>query len=339
MAFTNLLGFRGWESGAIPNEDTYTGGSSGIYSADPRTGVYAIVLGDAVAYYRVPALTSTPNNIGIAVAWKASSNCWNKDNAFRVELHLTSSEIIDIRWEAANQFFDAYVDGVKVADGAVAGPTYDVWVGVQIYVLVADSGTIKTRIDGVDDIDYSGDTLPAGATAEIEYIYLYNSGGGIGTQLAYYDDFAWGTATDLPGDVRIGTALMPNADTAVDDFTASAGDSWSCVDETGPNDDTDYIYSDVNGHETELDLQNFDATNKTPIGVNVFAHARQLAGEGQQLKVGVDSGGTDDTGTKNLSTSWAQFVHFLEDNPDDSLPWEDADLDALKVRVEAVISV
>jgi hypothetical protein len=132
---------------------------------------------------------------------------------------------------------------------------------------------------------------------------------------------------------------MPTADTAVDDFTASAGDSFECVNEKPANDDTDYIYSDTNGHETELDLADFDATNKTPIGVNVFCHARQLAGEGQQLKVGVDSGGTDDTGTKNLSTSWAQFVHFLEDNPADSLPWEDADLDALKARVEAVISV
>jgi hypothetical protein len=335
MAFW-LLGFRGWESGEIPSEDFYTGVDTEVSTTyGGRTGSYHLLVGDAAAYYRVD-VTGNPNNLGMSVGTYFDAATWSRDDADRFQVVLTSGEIIELKFDATNKTYDAYVDGVKVADGSVS-ITDLAWQHVQFYTLIADSGSIKTRINGVDDINYSGDTLPAGATAQVEYAILYNGNGGIGNQFRYWDDFAWGTG-DYPGDVRV-EALMPTADTAVDDFTPTAGDSFECVNERPPNDTTDYIYSDTNGHATELDLADFDATNKTPIGVNAFAYARQLAGGGQQLKIGVDTNGTHDTDTKNLSTDWELHVYFMDENLDDASEWEDADIDALKARIEAVISI
>jgi len=39
-----------------------------------------------------------------------------------------------------------------------------------------------------------------------------------------------------------------------------------------------------------------------------------------------------------LSTEWEYYFHTADDNPADSAEWEDADIDALKLRYEAVIA-
>ena len=68
-----------------------------------------------------------------------------------------------------------------------------------------------------------------------------------------------------------------------------------------------------------------------------MVRAKQTTASGEQIEVGVDSNGTDDTTTHNLSTNFAYYMHNMELNPDDAGAWEDADIDALKMRIEAVI--
>jgi hypothetical protein len=108
------------------------------------------------------------------------------------------------------------------------------------------------------------------------------------------------------------------------------------VDEIPPN-TTDYIYTSTNTDETELELADFTGTGKTILGVQVFARAKEDVATAEQLELGVDSNGTDDTDTKTMTDAWQGYWYFLQDNPDDAAAWEDADIDALKWRVEAVI--
>jgi hypothetical protein len=273
------------------------------------------------------AVSGTPDNASIGL-WVDPAEQWNNDNGFSIELLLSTSEIIEIRWDGTNHIFDAWVDGVKVADGSEA-PANE-YFHVQFYAFIDNSGFIRTKIDGVLDINYSGDTLPAGATAQITHVYLtVNFSGNV-----YWDDFVLATG-DYTGDIRV-DYIAPTADTAQDDWTASAGDSFSCIDEV-PRSTADYIYTQTNGHATELDLGAWTETNKTPVLVDAMGAAQQDAATGESLKVGVDSNGIDDTTEYALSTAWKYYHHYMAQDPDGPGAWDDAAIEALKYRVEAVI--
>jgi hypothetical protein len=331
MAFT-LEGIRGWETGQRMQgtADVSNTANVTVETTEVHTGSYALRIGNHAHWVRYE-FSTTPANPSIGI-WIDAQDGYDDDDGIRLRFQLTSGEYIGLRWDATNHTFDAYVDGAKVADGSVSVGSND-WFNVQFKAVIADSGSIDVLINGQSSISYSGDTLPVAATAQVEYIYLWSDAE---TWYKYFDDFVWGYGTDHPGDVRV-DYLTPTADTAVDDFTASAGDSFECVNEKPPNDGTDYISSSTNGHATELDLSDFTGTNKTIMGINVIAKAQEDAATAEQLGLGVDSNGTDSTANRTLTTTWAYYENLIDDNPDDSLEWEDADLDALKVRVEAVI--
>jgi hypothetical protein len=129
---------------------------------------------------------------------------------------------------------------------------------------------------------------------------------------------------------------VPTADTAVDDWTASAGDSYSCVDEV-PASDADYIYTDTNADETELALTDWDGAGKTPVLVTAWGRAQESAATGETLNIGVDSNGTDDVTGHVLTSSWRYYDHVMAQDPDGPAAWSDAAIDALLWRVEASI--
>lgn len=321
-----FLGCRGWDNGNVLALSTDYSGAHTAQTTAPHTGAYSL-RHQATGWIRYP-FTGTPNN-GSMTAWIWLEGDYSIDNVVWLRFELSSGEFIDLRWDGTNHTFDAYVDGSKVADGTVS-PADD-WFNVQFYTVVDNSGSIQCLISGQQSINYSGDTLPVGASAEVVYVYLHRQAS---SGYTYTDDFAWGTG-GLLGDCRV-DYLAPNADTAVDDWTATAGDSYQCVDEK-PANDSDYIYSSVNAEATELDLDAFSGTGKVIKGVSVIGRAKEDVATAEQLELGVDSNGTDDTDTKTMTDGFLYYTYFLENNPDDAAPWEDADIDALKVRVEAVI--
>jgi hypothetical protein len=273
-------------------------------------------------------VSGTPDNLGLGM-WARPNHAWA---IYRISAELSTGEFVGIRSDPDNKTYDAYVDGSKVADGTAdqIATWAGVWHNVQMYVYLHDTvGEINAWIDGIQILDYEGDTIPAGATGTVVKIRLYTFAENVGI-----DDLVWGTGGP-PGDIRV-DYLVPTADTVVDDWTPTAGDNYSCVDEV-PKNDADYVYTTTNGHSDEYELGDFTATNKTIIGVTALARAKQNAATGEQIKIGVDSNGTDDTTTHNLTTNEEYYMHNMALNPDDAGAWEDADIDALKFRLEAVI--
>jgi len=245
---------------------------------------------------------------------------------------LDTGEYIDLRWDATAHTFDAYVDGAKVADGSVE-VSVNTWFHVQFYVVIADSGSIGVRIDGHQSINYNGDTKPSTASGAT---YFYAYGGYSGSKYFYIDDLVWGSGGYL-GDLRC-VDIRPSADTAQDDWTPSTGtDNYAMVDET-PESDADYNETNTNAHADELALEDFDGATYIPAAVIAWVRAQMLAATGDSIKVGIDSAGTDDVTEHALSTEWEYYFHTADDNPADSAEWEDADIDALKLRYEAVIT-
>ena len=210
------------------------------------------------------------------------------------------------------------------------------------------TGTMEILIDGVSEASATGlDTIPAGADGTIDWFQL----GGTTTNdvnLFYMTDFyiCDGSGTirnDFLGAVE-SQPLLPDADGFHTDFTPLSSTNISNVDEPGNHDgDTSY-----NAGTTAGDQDSYNMTTLTGLA------GRQILG--LQVEVIAEK---NDTGTKHArpfirpasadtfgpSQPLANGVygmlkngaamHIWEQNPDDSLDWEQTDIDGLEIGIEA----
>jgi len=333
-----ILGALSWESGNLMVNDADRSNGVEVTSDEAHTETYSMSLGRSsigafMGWGRFGILGS-PSNPSVSV-WcylKISYETEATDiRGSSIRFLLTTGEYVELRWNATNHTYDAYVDDVKVADGTIEVSMND-WFQVQFYAVIDNAGSIGVRIDGHQSIDYSGDTQPAGAAGAS---YVRFQGGAVGTGLPdYYDDLVWGEGGYL-GSLRC-YEKRPTADTAQDDWTPSVGENYECVDET-PENDADYNSTAVSAQADELVLEDFDGSDKTPRAVVAWLRAREESATGESVKVGVDSNGTDETTTHALSTDWEYYFHVADDDPDGDIPWADAAIDALLLRYESLL--
>ena len=325
------LGSDGFENGTLRCAGVDTSGSVSIVTtaAGIKTGSYCCAL-DTNGLIRY-AVTGTPANCSVSFWLQHGADVWGYSSMY-VQFILTSGEAIDIRWDGTNKTWDAYVDDVKVADGTIVTANRVIF-HTQFYAVIDNAGSIGVKVGGQQSITYSGDTLPDGASAEVAYIRFWSD---VNDTVVYVDDIVWGTGGYL-GDCRV-EWLAPTADTAQDDWSASgAGDKYADVDDI-PASTVAYIYESDNGGSEELALADWTGTGKTPKLVTSWAYMKEDAATADSIKVGVDSAATEDITEHVATDTWLFKSHVMALNPADSAAWEDADIDALLWRAEAVIA-
>ena len=247
----------------------------------------------------------------------------------RFDIYLDDGNWLSLRVDAGGRW-DAYVGGLNVANGIIA-ISINTWFNMKIHVVIANAGSITTKIDGIDDIAYSGDTQP-GASTNIDYIGPYSANGG---EYFYWDDVSIGTG-DWPGDIRY-DPVFPSADTATEEWTRSAGaDTWDLINEVPPS-DADYIYSELTGDQSIVGLTDWDDTGKTPLFVTTWCRALKDEAAAHQIIL-IDSNGVNTRYSlaKDLLTSASYIATLLTTAPDGTV-WDNADVDSLQVGVESVI--
>lgn len=275
------------------------------------------------------APSGSPSELYIS-AWVYAWGAYEMDSYFRIYVK-TSGGDISIRFRS-DHYWDAFVDGVKVADGAVNISTNS-WHSVQLHVVIGNSGTIETKIDGIDDVNYSGDTQP-GASSVITWVqpYLHETSDCPEVKV---DDFCFGTG-GWPGDIRF-DALVPDGDNSVT-WTGSDGnqvDNYALIDEAGPN-DADYVRSTANAEQDKYDLADWDGTDKTPTTVILWARVKKDEAAAHLLKLILDDGTENVSAGHNLLTSFG-YVHRLDETPPSGGAWDESTIDDLKVGVESEI--
>jgi len=299
-----------------------------------HTGVYSlqIIASNTEGAWARWAMPGTPNNPSVSVWLKHNSSGYQND-ATKVGFRLSDDSEIELRWDSAAHTYDAYVGGVKVADGTVEVSTND-WFLLEFYAVIDNAGSFGVKINGHQSIDYSGDTQP-GAVTDTAYLYVETADIGVTASGFWIDDLVWGSGGYL-GNLRCyhGT---PNADTAQDDWTPSAGNNYETVDET-PENDADYNETNTNAHADELALSDFDGSDKVPVAVVAWVRARMEAATGDSIKVGIVSNAVEVTTTHALSTAYEYYTHTADEDPNGPIAWTDAAVDALLLRYEAMIS-
>jgi len=203
---------------------------------------------------------------------------------------------------------------------------------VEAWVKIDDSvGRVVVKVDGITHIDFTGDTK-VGADTQFNKIHLGYDGSY--SVKNYYDSFIMDDS-DWIGNTNI-QAVVPTGAGTTTEWTPSAGDNYTCVDEI-PYSDADYVSTNT------VDLTDTYATGDLVGTVSsvkcVQVQVRALtdgAPTPTNLKLAVRSGGTDYLSGDNLVPVTAKsFSHIWELNPADAAAWEEADVNAMEIGVKS----
>lgn len=226
--------------------------------------------------------------------------------------------------------------GASIASGS---PTLraGTWNCLEMYGKIDGvNGEAILKVNGVTSINFAGNTLTT-ANADVAFLTVPSSSL---SASGYYDDIALNDDAGAVNNSWVGRGgIYPgvvNADGDSTDLTPSAGSNYECVDERPPNNDTDYVSSDV---VDDHDLYTIAATGAPATGdvsaVVVWARARlSEAGAGNIATVIKPNAAETDSSDYGLDVSYEYFSTLYELNPETSAAWSVAEVDATQIGVK-----
>ena len=245
----------------------------------------------------------------------------------------TSTELGSIRLNTTTHFLEHYVGTTLTTMGTIQIPLSAHCV-VEVHVKIGDApnGIVQTKVDGILDIDFAGDTKPGADTAaNMLQVYSMISNGMNIDDLAL-NDTSGGVDDSWCGDGRVGMQT-PNAAGDVTGLTPSSGNNYECVDDFPNDGETSYV--------RDIVIDDYDLYNLTPCGLTdveilrvwAEARAREENAVGGLCRLGLKTEATEYWSAADLFllTSYAPVVGTRHSvNPNTSLSWTIEQLDALQ---------
>ena len=314
-------------------------GGRALWVTSPvRSGTYALSLGKTIAVSEgwakktVPATAEGFAGIGLYLVVNANTYPF-----FSVRKDGTT--LISVSLNTTNKNFTVSVGGAVVATGTFVYST-GMYYRLELNVKIDDvAGSIQLKVDGVIDIDYSGDTKP-GADAQLNNLY-YSTTTNDNVVSLYLDDLTWNDTTGAVdnswcGDGRI-LYIPTNGAGDVTQLTPNTGANYAAVDDVPSDGDTTYVES---GTVDQYDLYNLAASGLAAGSqikrVVPVATAKDTVANGGKIKLGIKTNGTeyfgDDLTLTTDYTSQAGTEHTV--NPQTGVAWTIAELDALQSGVK-----
>ncbi len=324
--------------------DSFSSSSHTVVSAVKRSGTYSyrfetgtsfnalgtrLVPAAAEGFLRVPfRLSALPSgsNIAYIVRWMFGA----------------STELGSVRIDSGGQLKLYTGTATQVASGSLvidAGNFYC----LEVHVKIANSGgVIETKIDGIADASFTGDTQPGADTTYDRFRYgaanIGTSGNYIYLDDLAYNDTSGGNDNSWCGDGRV-VALIPSAAGDVTQLTPLSGSNWDNVNELPDDQDTTYNYDAGGG---EYDLYNC-ADSSLPAGatilrVQVCAVAREDAAAGDSIQIGLKTN-SNEYWSSNIPVITTYDMYVGTDhrvNPQTTAAWTTGQLDSLQIGVKVV---
>lgn len=323
---------RGFESGVLSDESDSQSGTN-METTVVRTGVRSVRFGSNGDWISWGIPSTDQVFLGGAHRLSGSLPTNNNHSIYRF---VSSDSLIAIRLHdnGSVHFYRGNTD-LAGSDPNVIVP--DAWQYFEIWVLLANSGgRVQIKVDGVQIIDFTGDTLE-GSSVDVITVFIR----GLQSRTNYHDDVvinddAGAINNTFPGIISL-VPLLPTAAgfaTELQRGGTDSGANWDQCNEV-PADAVSYVFDTV---VDDRDLFNIEDLT-LPAGAlikNVIVQARcQIDSGSGNVAVMVRSGSTEDQSSDQiLSAGWNLFQHLMDVNPDDSLAWEDADVDALQIGIK-----
>ena len=323
---------RGFESGVIADEFDSSNGVT-MESSVVRTGARSFRMG-AQNNFGLWNFDVPTDNLYVGSGYRLNNIAQDNNQSF-FEARSPDSEI------SLRQFTDGSIHvmrgGTDIDESSSGVLIANTWQFVEMWVFMANaSGRVQVKVDGDLVIDFTGDTLE-NSDADMNDFRL----NGHFARTVYFDDLvinddAGGVNNTFPGIISL-VPLFPTAAGFATELQRGGSDSganWDQCDEV-PADAVSYVFDTV---VDDRDLFNI-ADLTLPAGAtikNVIVQARCEIDSGSgNIAVMVRSGSTEDQSADQvLAPGWKLFQHLMDVNPDDSLAWEDADVDALQIGIK-----
>lgn len=240
-----------------------------------------------------------------------------------------------LRWNGSTDSSLSAVRGNGTVLGSSAGavvPFDEVYRYIEWKVTLHNSaGAIQVWVNGVSVINLSGIDTTNTANA---YATHHRIGQIAGNQRCRFDDYYVlngdsGSNTPL-GDCRVVPLAVTGAGNSTQ-FTPSAGSNFQNVDDTNPNDDTDYNASSTAGHKDLFALADSAVTAGTVHGLQVITRARKDDAGARTMRNLIRTNGTDfESGDFAMADSYQSFGEVWDVNPDTAAAWTISDINALE---------
>lgn len=238
-----------------------------------------------------------------------------------------------------NSFVGA--DLIETAPGAISAGVFSY---IEVGITISDTvGVAEIRVDGVSLASGTGlDTRNGGTSDTVDAMYLFGSSG---RTMLYDDVYVADNTGSAPqntflGDIRV-DAVVPDGDGATSafgtTFPASPTTHYTKVDESTPNDDTDYNEDSTPGN---VDLFNYAAVptisgGSTVMSVKVAACAKKTDAGIAKLRLVARPTSTNFNGAdQGLSTDYKYLMQLWDTDPQAAAAWTDATINAAQFGVE-----
>jgi hypothetical protein len=231
------------------------------------------------------------------------------------QLRAGATATVRISCNASGQIQVRNSGGTIIATGTTVLVS-NAWNYIEVKAFInGASGTVEVHLNGA--VEIASTTGNFGST-NLDTIALIGNTSSVVTD--WDDIYAADTTGAAPrntflGDVRIAT-VMPTSDGAHSQWTPSTGTAhWSLVDETTPNDDTDYVSDATPGHYDTFGCGPID-TAATVFGVQTNLYARKDDAAVRQIAPVIRQSGTDHDGaTVTLTSTYAFYTQLFNQDP------------------------
>lgn len=347
-----IINFTGFETGNNADEHsalTVTGAFTGIGTSSKKNGAYGLQMDVGAGGAGTFAL-GVPSAVTLQEADFSEANLYITFNFRPVTLPSagtftdvcylldtvgTKMGYLSIGSGGVLRWLDTSETLVQTGSTALATGT---WYEIDIKSIKGSPGSYEVRING--SVELSG-SYTAGtnnharlllgtfhlATAAVEY---------------WYDDVVMDNAAYFSGTpcvLRIG----PTGAGASHDFTGGTGTSTYLEEDEIPADTTTYTQCPTGGNKRELVTLQSCATvgiTKAPAAVKVWVKVRENTTVTSSNKITFRTGATNyDSAGVNLTTTISNRYQIRTTNPNTTVGWTTADIDALQVGVLETNSV
>jgi hypothetical protein len=219
-------------------------------------------------------------------------------------------------------------------DTGTHGLTINTTYLIEVRFKIADSGgRVEVKVDGVQDINFTGDTKE-GTNTQFNKVRLGYGPAASYTSLAYFDNFIMDDAAWI-GDTKI-QKILPTGGGSSTIWTPSVGANWDCVNER-PASDVDYISTNAVDQVDTYQASDMAGAINTVKCVQIQSRTESDgAPTPTNLKLAVRSGGTNYfSGDKSVPAAPKSLWNLWETNPADSLAWEEADVNAMEIGIKS----
>lgn len=231
--------------------------------------------------------------------------------------------------------------GTLLATSTATVPN-DAYAYVEIEASINDStGHVKVWIDDALDINISSQDTQNGGTGVPDRFRLGKLSHA-GSSDFEVDDFYILDSSGAELNARLTSAvridcLTPSGAGSSTQWTPSAGSNYQCVDDTPPNEDTDYVSAGSTGLIDLYAMGDLPVSPAAIKAVMVGMVARKDDAGPNEIRTKLKSGSTTQDGaTRTLTTSYAGFADIYTTDPDTSNSWSESGVNAIEAGVERV---